>query len=115
MEQLFEKALRLKLRFSSTRGELSIEELWDLSLENLDSLARAVNRTLKAEGEESFIEKRKNPNINNLELMLEILKHIIKVKQEEKQQAKSKAEKKSHLEFLKNLRNKKKIDALESL
>lgn len=115
MENIFEKASRLKLRFSTAKGELSIEELWDLSLEDLDSIARKVNRALKDEGEESFIDKRKSHVTTKLELKLETLKHVISIKQEEKAAAKTKAEKKSQVEFLKTLREKKKIDQLESL
>ena len=46
---IFEKASRLQLRFASTKGSLSVEDLWGLSLESLDTLAKAVNKQIKAE------------------------------------------------------------------
>ena len=51
----FEKASKLKLRFSTNRGELSIEDLWDLSLESLDQIAVAIDKALETAGKKSFI------------------------------------------------------------
>lgn len=76
---MFEKAAKCKLRFQSSKGALSVEDLFDLSLTSLDNLAKDVNRQLKAEVEESFIEK-KSQNSSDLELRLDILKHVIAYK-----------------------------------
>lgn len=114
MNNIFEQASKLKLRFSSSRGEISIEELWDLSLESLNSLAKAVNKKLKEESEESFIAKKSKAN-TELELKLEILKHVIASKQESAERAKTRAEKKAHKEFMETLLQRKKLDALESM
>ena len=50
---IFEQASRLKLTFSTNKGQLSVEHLWDLSLDSLDTLAKGVNRELKASEEEA--------------------------------------------------------------
>lgn len=76
---MFERAAKCKLRFQSSKGALSVEDLFDLSLTSLDNLAKGVNRQLKAEVEESFIEK-KSQSSSDLELRLEILKHVIAYK-----------------------------------
>lgn len=95
MENKFIQATRLKLRFSTTVGVLSVEDLWDLPLEsknkvNLDSIAIALHRELKDTKDESFISKsRANPV---LEMKLDIVKYIIEVKlQESEDKAKAKA------------------------
>lgn len=85
---MFEKATRLKFRFPSAVGNLTVEDLWDLRLTNgnrvsLDNVAKAINKQLKSENEESFVNARTKNN-EELELKLEILKHIIRVKQDEK-------------------------------
>lgn len=95
MENKFIQATRLKLRFSTPIGLLSVEDLWDLPLEsktkvNLDSIAIALHRELKDTKDESFISKsRANPV---LEMKLDIVKYIIEVKlQESEDKAKAKA------------------------
>lgn len=109
---MFEKASRLKLRFTTGRGEATIEELWDLSLTSLNELAKSVNKKLKEETEESFIDTKSRKS-TELELKLEILKHVISVKLKERDDAKVKADKKSEVEFLENLLAEKKIDELK--
>lgn len=85
---IFEQASRLKLRFSTNRGDLTVEQLWDLPLQSktqfdLDSIAKSVYQDLKGRGEESFVATSTDPMKGRLELMLEILKHVIHAKQEE--------------------------------
>ncbi len=82
---MFEKASRLKLHFDSSKGLLSVEDLWDLPLTSntgkasLDGLAKAVNRQLKDTQEESFVTPASKAD-EILQLKLEILKHIIQVR-----------------------------------
>jgi hypothetical protein len=87
---MFEKASRLKLRFESTRGYLTVENLWDLSLSHLNEVAVTVNRALKAATEDSFIATQK-PATTILELKLEIVKHVITVKLKEAEDARTAA------------------------
>ena len=92
---MFDKATRIKLRFESTRGVLSVEELWDLPLRgklSLDSLAKVVNRQIKSEDGESFVDSRSTVDTTQ-ELRLDILKHIIGVKLAEESASREAAEK----------------------
>lgn len=84
---MFEKAARLKLRFTTYKGTQSVEDLWDLPLESakgasLEDMAKSLNRQVKESVEESFV---KAPSAANSELVLkfEIVKYIIKVRMEE--------------------------------
>lgn len=82
---LFEIASRKAFRFPSARGELTVEQLWDLPLQSrsnfdLDSLARSVNTALKAVTEESFVATTINHAKAELEMKLELVKYIIAVK-----------------------------------
>lgn len=88
MTDLFVTASRKKFRFASERGELNIEQLWDLPLTskngfNLNAVAITVNSELKGLAEESFVETSSNPRRRELEQMLEIVKFIIAAKQDE--------------------------------
>jgi len=85
---MFQKASQLKLRFTTPRGNLTTEDLWDLPLlalnggPCLDDLAKALNRELKASEEESFVKPKTSSN-TALGLKLEIVKRVIEVKLEE--------------------------------
>ena len=46
-ENLFEMATRSKLRFPSTKGELSVEDLWDLSDKDLDVVYKNLKLNLQ--------------------------------------------------------------------
>lgn len=101
---MFEKASRLKLRFSTTQGQLSTEDLWDLSLTSLDNMAKKVNKELRDECEESFIPSvNKSRTSTNNSLKLDILKHVISVKVAEQEYKKARAEKAATLAQLKEL------------
>ena len=118
---LYKQASRLKLRFESNKGFLSVEQLWEVPLTSpsgfcLDHIARNVNLALKDTGEGSFVEAVIPEGKVENELRLEILKDIIAtIKLEErkaKQDEKTKAQEKQRLlEIL----AKKKDSALEEL
>lgn len=106
METLFLQATRAKFRFPSTRGELSVEMLWDVPLRskddlNLDRIARGINRELEQATEESFVdEATTNPATKLLTAKLGIVKQIIAIKLEEEETAKVRAENKQEREKL---------------
>ena len=53
----FKQATKEKLRFQTNKGLLSTEQLWDLSLEDLDSLAVSLETEHKQSGKKSFLAK----------------------------------------------------------
>lgn len=86
---MFEKASKLKLRFTTAIGNLTVEDLWDLPLTkessptrdyvSLDDIARSASRDLKASEEESFVVKKTRDN-KIQQLRMDIVKHVIEVK-----------------------------------
>ena len=102
---MFEKASRLKLRFMSSRGAVTTEDLWDIPLQSrngfdLDSMAKVVNAELKADSEESFVSTRVSPARTENELRLEILKRVIAFKLEAQEKAKKAVERRAERERL---------------
>ena len=75
---MFEKAARWKLRFSY-KGQSSTEDLWDLSVRDLDTIYKGLNAKLKAHAEESLLGE-KSWSDTTLELKINIVKHIVSVK-----------------------------------
>ena len=81
MDDLFEKASRLKLRFPY-KGAITVEDLWDLPAKDLDAVYRTVSKDLKYLQEDSLLEKRTSAGVV-LELQSAIVKRVYAVKQEE--------------------------------
>lgn len=98
---IFELAARGKIRFASNRfASLTVEDLFDLNLRDLDDIAKGINRRINSEKEESFLSENKNPVQKDLQLRLEILKHVINVLETEQKarlEAASKAAKRQKL------------------
>lgn len=95
----FEEASKDKYRFTTPKGEISTEDLWDVPLLSrskfsLDLIARNISKELKETGEESFV---KPLTISNtlLTRKFEIVKHVIAVKIAEAEEAKTAANKKA--------------------
>lgn len=116
---MFEKATRLKLRFTSPQGALTVEDLWDLPLTstrlnvaNLNNIAKWISRQLKTEGEEDFVNPKSGAD-TVLHVQLDIVKHIIQVKQAENEAARDLADRKQKKERLVEIIAKKKDQDLE--
>lgn len=80
---VFEYATRKKVRFQF-KGQISVEDLWGLSLENLDSIYKMLKAQAKAEQGESLLRKA-NPNEELLGVQIAIVTHIANVKLEERE------------------------------
>lgn len=116
MADIFEQATRVKLRFESSKGSLSIEEVWDFSLTALDTLAKAVNKQLREAEEESFIPATHAPSVLSHDaLRLALLKHILGVKVEERETARKKAEDSAKLARLKDILAAKADEAFQAM
>jgi len=116
---MYKKAAKLKLRFESTRGLLTVEDLWDLPLTNangfsLDAVARNVNRQLKTSEEENFVAV-KDDMATLLELKLNIVKDAIADKLAAIKDADARIEKKARREKILSALARKEEDALESM
>jgi hypothetical protein len=72
----FKIATQQKLRVKTLKGELSTEQLWELSLEELDGLAVNLEEEFKKSGKESFLvdksEKDKTAKLK-FDVVLEVL------------------------------------------
>lgn len=93
MDNLFATASRLKLRFETRQGQLSVEDLWELPLTstrpnqaNLDEIAINLDRKLKESGTTSFV-KKATKNNDAVRLAFDIVLYIIEVRQAEDEAA----------------------------
>jgi hypothetical protein len=110
---LFLEASREQYRFLTSRGTINTEDLWQLKLEDLNTIAKDLNRQIKAGDEENFIAKRTTAN-TTLNNKFELVKEIIAIRLEEAEKkllAKERAVKRAQLI---ELIGKKEVSALES-
>lgn len=92
---IFERAARKKLRFTTPKGMVSVEDLWDMPLQSksgydLDSTARAVNAKLKDAESESFVDTTTNPAKDGLQLQMDVVLRVIAVLKQERADAAAK-------------------------
>ena len=77
-EKMFEIATRSKFRFPY-KGQISVEDMCDLSLPALDSVFKALNSQMRQVKEESLLSTKSKAD-EVLELQIEIVKYIVSVK-----------------------------------
>lgn len=111
---MYKKAAKLKIRFITSRGPLSIEQLMDLSMTELEKLVRAQHKVLKeaakvdSDAELEFLEVNKTPKENIEQLKFDILKDIYMDKKNEKADKLADEEKRKRRERLAELIAEKK-------
>ena len=92
VENIFEYAVRHKVRFPF-KGNLSVEDLWDLRVEDLDQIFKTLNAQRKKSQEESLL-NTKNKEEELIDIKISIIKYIVAVKLAEKEAQKKAAENK---------------------
>lgn len=113
---IFELASREKIRFNVSKGVITTEDLWELNLESLDTIAKGLNREIRDSREdESFINARstRTKAFATAELKFEVVKRVIEVKLEEKEKKAIALEKSQKRAQLIELIGKKELTALE--
>lgn len=98
MDNMFEYVVRNKVRFPY-KGLIAAEDLWDLSVENLDAIYKTLNTSLKQTKEDSLLSKPSKQDYM-LSAQIEVVKYIVAVKQDEAVQrlkAKENREKKQRI------------------
>lgn len=120
MNNIFEKASRAKLRFPTTRGNLSVEQLWDLPLDkgevNLYNLAQGLLEEVTDKPVEklSFFSKAVTVD-ETAELKFEIVKHIVTTRVAEAEAQQTEAIKRTQRQELDALIAAKKAEAKQGL
>jgi len=101
---LYKQASRLRLRFTTEKGELSVEQLWGLTPALLSSAIKAVKKVLVKDNDDelSFLESNTVVDTEN-QLRFDILKDVYLTKKKEAEEIRDAATIKAH---------NQKIDAL---
>lgn len=111
-EKMFEMATREKFRFPF-RGSVSVEDLWDLTPENLDAVFKALNSQIKKANEESLLATPTSED-TVLDTMIAIVKYIVNVKLEERRAITEAKAKKEQKQKIMSILNAKQDEALQN-
>lgn len=112
IESIFEYASRNKVRFPF-KGAISAEDLWDLSLVNLDSIYKTLNKRAKQLDEESLLSMKASID-TELSVQIAIIKHIVAVKLAEKEAVEKAAVKKAQRQKIMSIIAIKENEALQA-
>lgn len=109
---LFETATREKYRFPY-KGMISVEDLWDLNVTQLDGVYKVLSKEVKTQGEDSLMaETTIDKSLAN---KIEIVKHIFAVKQSEANARMVAAENKKKRERIAEVLAQKEDEALRNM
>jgi hypothetical protein cdifQCD-6_20935 len=114
-EKMFEIATRSKIRFPY-KGMITVEDLWDLPITELDTVFKKLNTQMKKSQEESLLDVRSKED-ETIELQISIIKYIVNVKKNEqisRAAAKEKNEKKQMILQIMEERKAKEIESMST-
>ena len=113
---MYKEAAKQKLRFDTPKGNLSVEQLFDLSLTDLTTTIKKVNEIVKKENavdnDLAFLENDNMVESQNV-LRFKILKDIYMTRKEEREADKLAADKKKRREYIAGLIAQKKDEELK--
>ena len=110
--EIYKLASQQQLRFQTSKGSLSTEQLWSLDLKELDELAVQLEAQHKESGKKSFLVKSSQKD-KTAKLKFDIVLDILNTKVEAEQEAREAQEKKEHNKKIITLIAEKKDEALK--
>ena len=110
---IFEYATRNKVRFPY-RGTISVEDLWDLSVTELDEIFKTLNAQVKQSQEESLLTDKTEAD-ELLDIQIEIVKHIVSNKLADAEVLRKAAEVKAQKQKIMAIISRKQDENLENM
>ena len=100
---MYKEALQKKLRFKTNKGMITTEDLLDLSLQNLDTLAIILDKKISEAPKKSFIEElpaKENDDKLRFNIVKDVINIKLKARKDNIDKAQADAQKKRILEIL---------------
>ena len=114
IESMFEKAARQKIRIPCEKGWLYVEDLFDLSLKELDKIYKILNTQLKTAKEDSLLDV-KDTSTSKLELQVDLVKYVFGVKKSEEAVIATRIANKQKKEFLMTVLEEQQKDEIKKM
>ena len=109
---IYKLASQLKLRFLTSKGELTTEQLWDLELPVLDKLTVALDKATKEGATKSFLVEKTEED-KTAKLMFDIAYDVLTTRLEEQKALQEAKSNKEHNEKILSLIASKQEDELK--
>lgn len=94
---MYKQASQLKLRFQTPKGQLTVEQLWDLSMTDLSTTIKAMKKVLKKSDDDDLGFLEEDSKVDKvMELAFNILKDVYITKKEAAKAIREAAEIKAH-------------------
>jgi hypothetical protein len=102
--EMYKEASKIGLRFQTTQGSLTVEQLWSLSLSKLSLAVKALKKQMKGDDDDelSFLDETKVVD-REKQLQFEILKDIYITKKQEADAEKNAVAMKEHNQYILSL------------
>jgi hypothetical protein len=114
--EMYKQANKLKLRFSTPKGMLSTEQLWDLNMTDLSSSIKTVKKQLNKNNDDELSFLNDTIDIDETEqLRFNVLKDIYLTKKKDIDDLRNARDIKEHNQKILSLIAKKKDESLENL
>ena len=110
---IFEYAVENKLRFPY-KGNISTEDLYSLSVSDLDTIYKTLKREAKRNGEESLLATKSNDDVA-LDTKIEIVKYIVEKKLAQVEARKTAAANKAKKDKILSILEEKQDAALKNM
>lgn len=121
-QNIFEIASRKRFRFQTEVGVMSTEDLWDISMKQLEKIANGLVKQINAieapsvfSGLDGSASTKESKELESLNDQLDLLKYVFQVRTEENRAKLEEAQRKQQKARLDELIERKRETALESM
>lgn len=116
--EIFQRASKKKLRFETTKGLIPTEALWDLPLSgqlSLDNIAKKLNKQIRENEEESFVDIAPREDKTDNKLRFDIVLAVIASRIADKEKAAKAAETKAKKQMIMEIMNEKQNEEIKGM
>lgn len=111
---IYKEAAKLKLRFATPKGVLSVEQLWELTQKDLDSCIRSLKKAIKKNDDDDLAFLDNSGVVNSIDqLRFDVLKDVYLTNKRETEETKNALEVKQHNQKIMELIAEKKEQGLK--
>ena len=107
---IYKEGSRQRLSFSTVRGNSSLNDLWSLTLNQLDETYKSLNKEIRALNEDSLLKSSRTKVSATIQLKFDLVEDIMLTKMKEQEDRLALQENKERTQYLLELKKIKEKD-----